>query len=304
MKRFILLVIFVLFGVLLFSKASAQTMRQLNITIDVSDDETSDVKFSFRFTEEIKEVVFPLNAEITDIKTQYGECYVTEKLEKALDCKPPSPFMIGEVTILTNFKAKGLTKKMGNITLFSFDIPILWKTDRIYVTIKLPENVFIAEEDEVSLPISPSGEQKEIEGRKIVALWDFRNKNTGDLIPIRIYYEGLQSNQPTDNSIYMWLSILAALLVVVILFLYKFISKKSDLILSVLNEAERMVVDIIKKEGKDNIDQRKIVAQSGFSKAKVSRIVQSLESRGVVSVEKRGRKNRISLRNISFKEKS
>jgi uncharacterized membrane protein len=292
------------FSILLFSKVSAQSMRQLNITIDVKDDSTSDIQFSFRFTEEIKEVVFPINAEIKDIKTQYGECYVTEKLEKTLHCKPPSPFMVGEVTILTNFHAKGLTKKIGNLTLFSFDIPILWKTDRIYVTIKLPENVFIAEEDEVLLPISPSGAQKEIEGRNILASWDFRNKNTGDLIPIRIYYEGLQSNQPTDNSIYKWLLILAVLLVIVIIFLYRFTSKKSDLILSVLNEAERMVVDIIKKQGKDNIDQRKIVAQSGFSKAKVSRIVQSLESRGVVSVEKRGRKNRISLRNISFKEKS
>jgi len=81
------------------------------------------------------------------------------------------------------------------------------------------------------------------------------------------------------------------------------VSRKSELILSVLNEAERIVIDIVRKQGKDKVDQRKIVAQSGFSKAKVSRIIQSLESRGVVSVEKMGRKNRITLRKLSFKEK-
>ena len=297
MKRFILIL---LFSLLLIPTASAQVMRQLNVSVDVGD-KWSDVRLSFRFTEEIKEVIFPFEGEIKDIETQYGECFVAQKIEKALHCKPPSPFMIGEITIITNFKARGLTERHGNITLFSFDIPILWDTDRVSVDVKLPESVFIAEEDQVLLPISPSGAKKGIEGRSITASWVFRNKDSGDLIPIRIYYEGL-ATPPIENFIYRWLFVFVLVFVVVIFFVYRSMSRKSELILSVLNEAERIVVDIIRKQGKDKVDQRRIVAQSGFSKAKVSRIIQSLESRGIVSVEKVGRRNRISLRKMSFKE--
>jgi len=298
MKRFIPIL---LLSLLIIPTASAQVMRQLNISIDVNDDSSSDVRISFRFTEEIEEIIFPFEGEIKDIKTQYGECFVTQKIEKALHCKPPSPFMIGEITIITNFKAKGLSERHGNVTLFSFDIPILWDTDRISMKVKLPDSVFIAEEDDVLLPISPSGAEKGIEGRRITASWGFRDKDAGDLIPIRIYYEGLPPSL-IENFIYRWLFVFVFVFVVVIFFIYRSMSKKSELILSVLNEAERTVIDIIRKQGKDKVDQRKIVAQSGFSKAKVSRIIQSLESRGVVSVEKTGRKNRVSLRKISFKE--
>ncbi len=298
MKRFIFIF---LFSLLLIPTASAQVMRQLNISVDVNDDVSGDVEISFRFTGEIKEIAFPFEGEIENIKTQYGECFVTQRVEKELHCKPPSPFMIGEVTIITSFEAKGLTERHGNITLFSFDIPLLWDTDRISMKVKLPNGVFIAEEDQVTLPISPSGEKKGIEGRRITTSWVFRNKESGDLIPIRIYYEGLPIT-PIENLIYRWLSVFILVFIVVIFFVYRSMSKKSELILSVLNEAERIVINIIKKQGKDKVDQRKIVAQSGFSKAKVSRIIQSLEGRGVVSVEKTGRKNRISLKKISFKE--
>jgi len=298
MKRFIPIL---LLSLLLIPTASAQVMRQLNVSIDVNDDASSDVKISFRFTEEIEEVIFPFEGEIKSIRTQYGECFVTQKIEKALHCKPPSPFMIGEITIITDFKAKGLSKRHGNITLFSFDIPVLWDTDRISMKVKLPHSAFIAEEDQVPLPISPSGAEKGIEGRRITASWVFRNKDTGDLIPIRIYYEGSLATS-IENFIYRWLFVFILVFIVVIFFVYRSMSKKSELILSVLNEAERMVIDIIRKQGKDKVDQRKIVAQSGFSKAKVSRIIQSLEGRGVVSVKRMGRKNRISLRKISFKK--
>jgi len=276
-------------------------MRQLNISINVNDDVSSDVTISFRFTDEIKEIILPFEGEIKDIKTQHGECFVIQRIKKALQCMPPSPFMVGEATLITNFRAKGLTERHGNITLFSFDIPILWDTDVISMKVKLPDGVFIAEEDQVPLPVSPSGAEKGIEGRRITALWVFRDKDAGDLIPIRIYYEGLPTT-PIENFIYRWLFVFVFVFLVIIFFVYRSMSKKSELILSVLNEAERTVINIIKKHGKDKVDQRKIVAQSGFSKAKVSRIVQSLVSRGVVSVEKTGRKNRISLKKISFKE--
>ena len=169
-----------------------------------------------------------------------------------------------------------------------------------FFKVKLPDGVYIAESDQVSLPVSPSGAERGIEGRRVTESWGYNNKDTGDLIPIRIYYEG-SPIKPVESFVYRWLFVFVLVFVVVIFFVYRSMSRKSEIILSVLNEAERIVIDIIRKEGENKVDQRKIVTQSGFSKAKVTRIIQSLEARGVVSVKRLGRKNRVSLKKISFK---
>jgi uncharacterized membrane protein len=78
--------------------------------------------------------------------------------------------------------------------------------------------------------------------------------------------------------------------------------KRSRLVLSVLNESERILVEIIQNQSEEKVDQRKIVGLSGFSKAKVSRIIQSLEERGIVESERTGRKNKIKLKKKFIKE--
>lgn len=296
MKRFIILLIL---SLLLLPVASAQVMRQLNVSVDIQEDDLSDVEISFRFTEEIKQIDFPFSGDIQDLKTEKGECIVKKDIRNVLQCKPPSPFMVGEVTITTNFKGSGLTERRGNITYFSFDIPILWETDKVSVIVKLPDGMILTEE--VLLPTSPSGVKIGSDGRRILTTWSFTDKNPGDVIPIRIYYEPLIP-RPVEKPVYGWMVALILVVVVGIIFIYRRVSKRSELILSVLNESERMIVDIIKKEGKEKVDQRKIVSLSGFSKAKVSRIIQSLVGRGVVKVERIGRRNRVSLRKIVLKE--
>jgi uncharacterized membrane protein len=166
--------------------------------------------------------------------------------------------------------------------------------------VKLPDGMYLT--DRVLLPISPSGAEKKIEGKRIITSWSFANKNPGDVIPIRIYYESLFPQPLIERFDYRWIIVPIFILVIGLIIIYKKLPKKTELVLSVLNESERMIVDIIRKEGKERVDQRKIVSSSGFSKAKVSRIIQGLQGRGVVDVERMGRKNRVSLRKIIFKE--
>jgi len=297
MKRFILAAIFILF---LFPTVSSQIMRQLNVTVDIQPDGSSYMNVSFRFTEEIKKIDFPFSGKISDLGFEKGKCEVRKGLTNILHCEPPSPYMIGETIVYSWFKSSGLTQRQENITYFSFDIPILWNTDRIYVTVKLPGGMFLS--DRVLLPISPSGAEKKIEGKNIIISWLFMNKSPGDVIPIRIYYESLFPQSLTERFDYRWIIVPIFILIVGMIIIYKKLPKKTELVLSVLNEGERMIVDIIRKEGQERVDQRKIVSSSGFSKAKVSRIVQGLQGRGVVDVERTGRKNRVSLKKIIFKE--
>jgi len=291
MKRFIILVILSFF---LLPVASAQVMRQLNTTIDVQDDGVCNAEIIFKFTDEIKEINFPFTGEIEDLTVKNGECIVKEDINKILQCKPPSPFMVGTIIITTKFSWNGLVDKRGNISFFFVDIPILWNTDEVSVIIKLPDKALLAEK--VLLPISPSGYHIGSDGRRILTSWTFKNKRSGDVIPIRLYYEPISSKFIPEDLVYILIFVLILIVIVGTLFIFRKVSKKSELVLSVLNEPERLLIDIIRKEKKKQVDQRRIVSLSGFSKAKVSRIIQSLKERGIVETERIGRRNKIILK--------
>ena len=66
-------------------------------------------------------------------------------------------------------------------------------------------------------------------------------------------------------------------------------------ILPVLTEGERKIMEILLRE-KGTIDQRTIVKETDFSKAKVTRVINDLEKRGLVDKISRGRKNLIKLK--------
>jgi len=296
MKRFIIIVAFSLF---LLPTVSAQIMRQLNVTVDILKDDSCNIELSFRFTDKIKEVKFLFSGEIHDLRTENGKCTVKEDIGRILQCEPPSPFMVGDITVKTNFRGTGLIEKRGNISYFSFDIPMVWDTDNVLVIVKLPDGMLLTEK--VLLPISPSGADIRSDGRRILATWSLSNKRYGDVIPIRIYFE-TTSPERVIYLRYRYLAAIAIVVVISLIYIYKRVSKRTELVLSVLNENEKIVVDIIRKEGKEKVDQRKIVALSGFSKAKVSRIIDSLVGRGVIKVERIGRRNKITLKKIAFKE--
>jgi uncharacterized membrane protein len=70
--------------------------------------------------------------------------------------------------------------------------------------------------------------------------------------------------------------------------------KPQKFILSVLDDYERKIMDlIIASEGVT--DQKKIVKDTNLSKAKVSRVVKSLVERGLIEVERIGRRNKLKL---------
>ena len=291
MKRFILIIVL---SLLLIPSVLAQRMYEFNTTVDINEDGSSNFKIDFKFPDDLKTIEIPLNGKITDLKTENGNCEVVEQVSQVISCKPLSPFVVGTIRISADFNIDGLVQKRGNISFFSLDVPILWDTDEVFVTVKLPEKMALAEK--VILPISPSGVDMTFDGRRVITNWHFFNKKTGDIIPVRIYYEPL-TYQPIQIS-YTWAFLLVIIVIVMSVGLvYRKVSyKKSELVLSVLNESERIITDIIKKEKKEKVDQREIVRQSGFSKAKVSRIIQSLEERGIIESERIGRKNKIKLK--------
>lgn len=301
MKRFI----FLFLGMILLpSLALAQVMRQVDLTFDVENENTVNVEMFFKFSEEIKKVNVPIEGTISNIETDRGSCSVIYTVQQILQCEPPSPFIVGDWSMKTKFTLDGATKKQGNITQFSFDMPVLWETDKMSVTTRLPVGYAVSEN--VVLPTSPSGAFVLLEGKRATVRWNFENIEEGNIIPIRVHYEAIGPfTFPIIRQNPLFLAAVLVLLVVgvgLIGLIYIRTSRRRKVVLSVLNENERIVISILQKQKGEIVDQRKIVQESGFSKAKVTRILQSLQDRGLVETERIGRKNRVKLKRKLLEE--
>lgn len=297
MKRFI--VVFVLF-LLNISLVSAQFMREIDSIISLTEQGKANIRISFRFTDKIKQIDMPIKGEISNIQTENGNCLVIAGVQQLLQCRPIQPIFTGETNLSVNFVADDLIST-NNITSFVFDFPIMWNTERINLMVQLPFGNALS--DDVIVPVSPSNSEIGSDGRRIFIKWIFFSKEPDDIIPVRVYYEPLTIPPSAETNQLMVLIIVFAVLFSSILVLYLSLKKrKAELVLSVLNEGERIVVEIIQNQAEEEVDQRKIVAMSGFSKAKVSRIIKSLEERGVLESKRLGRKNKIILKKKFVKE--
>jgi len=81
---------------------------------------------------------------------------------------------------------------------------------------------------------------------------------------------------------------------VILLFQWRINCQQTQRILSILPADERKIMEILLKEGK--IEQTYLVAESGLSKVKVSRLLMRLEQRGVVEKKPLGNTNLVKLK--------
>ena len=278
----------------------AEAIRNLTVDINIVEDNEVEFDVFFRFTEEIKEIRIPIRGKAEIIETVGGKCEFREGIVNEIVCRPPSPFMVGEVSISTKFRIRNLVRKVGNVSFFSFDVPITYPTDFVKIIVRLPKGMFVS--DSVEMPLSPSGSFSTVKEKRIIEIWEFENKNPGDIIPIRIYYEA--GEIPVMSELFetlMGLRIIIVIFGVVLVFTIFYFGKKlkerREEVFSILNVDEKRIIDLIRSHG-GKIDQRELVRLTDFSKAKVSRLVKELKERGVVEVERRGRKNRVYLKKV------
>jgi predicted transcriptional regulator len=275
-------------------------VEELNTTIDIKENKEIEMDISFRFSDRVKDVYFSIPYPIRGLEVEGGICKVDEYINNILVCSPSSPFAVGQIIIDVHFTTEGMIRSADNKTVFSLDIPLLQDVDKMNIVVELPELMVLSNED--LLPLSPSNADIISDGRKITLNWNLRENFKGDIISLRIYYENLNPVNFIQLINPIWVIVLLLVIVAGFYLIYRRISKRSSIVLSVLNEAERIIVNIIQENGGEDVDQRKLVRSSGFSKAKVSRIVQSLEARGVVSVQRIGRKNKLTLKKKFVKE--
>ena len=170
------------------------------------------------------------------------------------------------------------------------------KAEQVFSLIQLPASATLAD-SQPNRSYDPSDSTTITDGQNIMVIWDGGNVTAGQRLDFRAEYNLPPITGPVTRYILIGAGASVLIVIAVALIYIRRASRfsKGRVIESVLNSDENRVVEIIAAAGSGAL-QKHIVRESGFSKAKVSRLVKSLGGRGVVRVEPvSGRENRVLL---------
>ncbi len=285
------------FMVLMSSLAYASSLEEYNIDISINDDGSTEwlVKLDYtNITSKSDYFIFgmPANLEVT-ADGRPIKCSASSNVGVSIICNN-----INSKTVVYKFRLENNIENIRDLHRFAYKFSITQFTDRFMANIKLPLGAALVERSRLSgtglQPFEPSFGREGSDGRKIYIEWISNTPKLGETYDISIIYEGIQ---PLNQQILPLFIIIGALLVIIVGFVIynKRFRTSSKNILPVLTENERKVMQILINEKKD-VDQRRIIKETDFSKPKVSRIIQDLMNRGLVEKIPKGRTNIIRLK--------
>jgi len=265
-----------------------------DIDISIDDDQTAQWVVTLEHDEEIKRSDYYVLSRITGIEViadgEFIDCLaVTQDLGTSIRCDGFSA-----KKIVYRFRTLDITEKIQNLMRFSYRFSITRLVDDFSVTVRLPLGAGTIEPSKLAntglKPFEPIWGREGSDGRRIFLEWNIANPELGKTFDIYVIYERIvEFNQ---------LAIIIIILTTIsIMLLIAFMFRKRTVkdILPVLTPGERKVMEILLRERKD-VDQRHIIKETDFSKAKVSRIIHDLMNRGIVEKIPKGRRNLIRIK--------
>lgn len=201
-------------------------------------------------------------------------------------------------TIEFYYETDDFVKNLNGKNFFDTDFSINENIVKLSATLRLPEGTALVEGNIPNRLSFPDNVTTLSDGRRIIVLWSLSNLSSSNQLRFQVLYEKV--NQSSFLAAWPFIVSGIVIIIIVVFLVFQYMKKPEKLILSVLDEYERKVVDIIDSAG-GKVDQKKIVQQTNLSKAKVSRVIKSLVDRGVVEVERLGRTNKVKLLKRKFK---
>lgn len=301
MKRFVLIP-FLITSLLLSVNVFAHVQNYYeDITLD--DTGKSLVKLAITISQPITNLKFLIFGEVNDFhaSSNKGSINCSVRLEgiSYVDCTFQSPEeMVGLSMIDINFTTFDFVKVLNKKFYFTADLNLNQNIDSASIFVRLPEGMIVGE-NETKL-IFPENSTMVSDGRRIIMVWYLANVKANESLRFQILYERTPLSPLFQFRLrdFVVFGIAAA---AASGFIYiRYFRKPQKLILSVLDDYERKVMNlIIASEGV--IDQKKVVKETNLSKAKVSRVVKSLVERGLIEIERLGRRNKLKLIKKKFK---
>lgn len=276
-------------GKITFIGAEVQLGDVAHTTLTVTFDQNSSLKaFSL-----------PLFYEIQNLKadSNFGNvsCASQKKaFGSQIDCAiSPTP----EKRMLTlEFDSFDMIKRVDGRFLYKQEFHVPLETNSLSFKAILPEGMFLTSEGAFQQFLPLDGE-KGSDGRKIFISWRKEVLAAGESFDTQVSYEALSDNSQMTallTSGVFALGISIVLLVLGFWFFYKRFRKDVKIVLPVLKGDEKRIMEMIIRD-KGNTNQKLLVRESNFSKARVSKILKSLQERGIVRLEREGRGNNVRL---------
>lgn len=195
------------------------------------------------------------------VKNEYYDIIISKQIKKGQSYR-----------IRMEFDIKGLIRQLNRNYIFSFKYQPNTNFENFNIEVVLPRGFILAE---LESAVSPSGGIVSTDGKNIIVNWNLKGINNEQAFII-VYERGLAS-----SSSYVWIVVTIVIALGAIAGVVTFYRKeKKEVIDGVLSVDEKKIVGMI--EAGDEITQKQIVKDTGFSKAKVSKIIRRLEEKGIV----------------------
>jgi len=280
----------------IFSFAVAAQVQYYGVDLDITDKTLSSVKMTLTFENPESNFDFNIIGKIENFAatSNSGPVNCTKIIGGISYINCTMGLTPEKRTVEMSFETRDFVKTLEKTYFFDSDMSISKNIDQVYVSVKLPEGTGMPS-DVTAAKISYSeNSTKTTDGRRIIIQWNLRNVQARQPLRFQFLYEDVEM-QPIFSIRLRYFVLLGLGAAAIIAFLvYRYKIKPEKLVLSVLDDYERKVVDII-SANKGVVNQKKIVQETNLSKAKISRVVKSLAERGLVEVERRGRTNILKL---------
>jgi uncharacterized membrane protein len=212
-----------------------------------------------------------------------------------ISCNFLEPERYGKTQVIFEFKTSENLETVDENYEISYFLPMGHESETVFSTIYLPETAILTT-DVSNQSFSPGYGKTMSDGKHIIVYWEKENVKSGD----DLYFSVMYRMPETQTSVYdiAIMVVIAVLIIVSLGVVYIKTTKRPEsmkVVMPVLRGDEKTVVEIIDRH-EGSVNQKVIVRESDFSKAKVSRLVANLKERGIVDVEVLGRMNKITLK--------
>jgi len=252
-------------------------------------------KITVTFQKPVQEFEIAIKGKVENlIATTIGEgigCGVKEVGISLISCK--LNLTQEKRSIEISFETNDFVKKFGDKFLFNADFTLNQAIDSMFVSVKLPEGMALVEEKIPGRISFPQNSTIISDGRHIIVNWNLADLGENESLIFQLIYEPLVKEKHFPFLYLIGFAVAISLFSSLLLYFF-YLKKPKELVLSVLDDFEKKVLNCIIEAGGE-IKQKKIVKDTNISKAKVSRIIKSLEKRGLIDVKRVGRTNLIRL---------
>jgi uncharacterized membrane protein len=282
------------FVIVLFSTAAFAQLQVYSVNTVLDEKGRSFVKLVITFpgAEETFNFTIKGNVENLNASSNAGpvSCELTSGLITPVHCS--LNLTKEKRTVYIDYETPSFVK-ISDKHFFYGDFSLGKSIDSMVVFLTLPEGMVPVKEMESTFPPNATASW-DLSGRKLTLTWSLSNLTADRSLIFQVLYENMQPSA-VSKAIWYIIPLVIISVVLITLFIVRRMKKSREVVLSVLDGFERKVMDVIIASG-GTVNQRKVVQETNLSKAKVSRVVKSLEERGLIEVERLGRTNRLKAR--------